>query len=165
MWGTVGLGRGTIQVSDRLAPSSLSTDATLASSALGVNSRLLARGPTTLTAKGELALARLGVSDVEAFGNATANLRRIRLAVEGEHERVVPDVGVLAPWAELGLRHDGGDGESGTSVEVGGGLHYRNIEQAWNSEIYGRWVGAQGDTGPTKSGSARDSTTTRELPA
>ena len=152
MWGTVGLGRGTIQVSDRLAPSSLSTDATLASSALGVNSRLLARGPTTLTAKGELALARLGVSDVEAFGNATANLRRIRLAVEGDHERVVPDVGVLAPWAELGLRHDGGDGESGTSLEVGGGLHYRNIEQAWNSEIYGRWVGAQGDTRPDEIG-------------
>ena len=31
---------------------------------------------------------------------------------------------VLAPTAQIGLRHDGGDAETGTGVEVGAGLRY-----------------------------------------
>ena len=62
---------------------------------------------------------------------------------------------MLVCWplgGELGLRHDGGDGETGSSVEVGGGLHYRQIEQGWNAEVYGRWVMVQDDALPDEQG-------------
>ena len=75
-----------------------------------------------------------------------------RLAVEADHEEIVPYVGSLAPWGELGLRHDGGDGKTGASLEVGGGLHYRNIEQGWNSEVFGRWLAARGNGRPKERG-------------
>ena len=152
VWGTVGLGRGTLRVSDR-AGSSFSSNATLASGAMGVNSRVLTRGPTTLTAKGEWGLAKLDVASAAGtFAKAAADLRRFRLAVEADHEEIVPYVGSLAPWGELGLRHDGGDGKTGASLEVGGGLHYRNIEQGWNSEVFGRWLAARGNGRPKERG-------------
>ena len=152
IWGTAGFGQGTLRVSDRNG-SSFSSDARLATGAFGVNSRVLERGSTTVTAKGEWGLAKLDVSSTaETFAKSAADLRRFRLAAEVDHEEIVPYVGVLAPWGELGLRHDGGDGKTGASLEIGGGLHYRNIEQGWNSEIFGRWLAARGSGRPKERG-------------
>ena len=61
-------------------------------------------------------------------------------------------MGLLTPWGELGLRHDGGDGETGASLELGGGLRYRNIEQGWNAELYGRWLAVRDDALPEEQG-------------
>ena len=153
IWGTLGLGRGELRVRDDVAGASLTSAATLASGTVGVNGRLLELGGTTLRLKGEWALARLDVAGSSvALRKAAIDLQRLRLAVEVEHEEVVPYVGVLVPWGELGLRHDGGDGATGASVELGGGLHYRNIEQGWNAEVYGRWLAVQDDALPDEQG-------------
>lgn len=48
---------------------------------------------------------------------------RVRLAVEGSRSFVTGS-GTLTPSLELGVRHDGGDAETGTGVEVGAGLRY-----------------------------------------
>ena len=120
---------------------------------MGVNGRLLTYGGTSLRLKGEWALGQLDVANTAALlRGADLNLQRLRLAAEVEHEEVVPYFGVLAPWAELGLRHEGGDGATGSSLELGGGLHYRQIEQGWNAELYGRWVLAQDDALPEEQG-------------
>ena len=79
-------------------------------------------------------------------------MQRLRVAAEIEHEEIIENVGVLAPWGELGLRHDGGDGETGSGVEIGAGLHYRQIEQGWNAEIFGRWLVTQDDALPDEHG-------------
>ena len=153
IWGTIGLARGELQVADDAAGSSHASAATLASGTIGINGRLLELGGTTLRLKGEWALAQLDVDRKSAaFRNAAVDLQRLRLAAEIDHEGIVPYVGVLAPWGELGLRHEGGDGETGSSFEVSGGLHYRQIEQGWNAEVYGRWVVAQNDTLPDERG-------------
>ena len=152
IWGTAGFGKGTLQVSNS-AGVRYSGDAQLASGAFGVNSRVLERGSTTLTVKGEFGLANLDVSSASrTFAKAAADLQRFRLAAEIDHEKTVPYVGTLAPWGEVGLRHDSGDGKTGTSVEVGGGLHYRNVEQGWNSEVFGRWLAARGSGRPKELG-------------
>ena len=152
IWGTAGFGTGTLRVSNS-AGVSYSGDARLATSAFGVNSRMLERGSTTLTVKGELGLANLDVSSASrTFANAAVDLQRFRLAAEIDHEKTVPYVGTLAPWGEVGLRHDSGDGKTGASVEVGGGLHYRNVEQGWNSEVFGRWLAARGNGRPKERG-------------
>ena len=148
IWGTAGFGTGTLRVSNS-AGVNYSGDARLATSAFGVNSRMLERGSTTLTVKGEFGLANLDVSNASrTFAKAAADLRRFRLAAEIDHEKTVPYVGTLAPWGEVGLRHDSGDGKAGASLELGGGLHYRNVEQGWNSEVFGRWLAARGSGRP-----------------
>ena len=49
---------------------------------------------------------------------------RLRLIVEGERSFEVASGATFTPSAQLGVRHDGGDAETGTGVEVGAGLRY-----------------------------------------
>ena len=144
IWTALGQARGELEVSDDTAGTSVSSPATLVSGTVGVNGRLLAGGGTALALKGEWGLARLDVAGAAADSRMAADMNRLRLAAEASHETLIPDVGLLTPRAELGLRHDGGDGETGAGLEVGAGLRYRNIEQGWNTEVHGRWLAAQG---------------------
>ena len=53
-----------------------------------------------------------------------ADTSRLRLALEGSAGEMRFAGGALTPTVELGLRHDGGDAETGAGLEVGGGLRY-----------------------------------------
>ena len=146
IWAALGHARGELEVKDEFTEVSLSSDATLVSGAVGINSLLMASDTMTLTLKGESALARLDIDGAgDVLSAASADMQRLRLATEAEYKYLIPYVGLLTPWGEVGLRHDGGDGETGASAEVGGGLRFRNIEQGWNTELFGRWRAAQGD--------------------
>ena len=152
-WGTIGFADGRLQVGDDRAGDSLSSSATLLAGTLGLNGRLLTTDETTVTLKAEVGFARLDASSAAAaFRTASANLNLLRFAVEADYKYLIPYVGLLIPWTELGLRHDGGDGETGASLEVGGGLRYRNIEQGWNAEAYGRWLALRDDALPEEQG-------------
>ena len=152
-WGTIGFADGELQVGDDHARTTLSNSATLLTGTLGLNGRLLSTEESTVTLKGEVAFARLNASSAEvAFRSALANLTRVRLAAEAERKFLISDVGLLTPWGEVGLRHDGGDGETGSGLELGGGVRYRNIEQGWNVEAYGRWLAVRSDALPEEQG-------------
>ena len=141
VWGTVGHAWGELRIADDLVAAPLTSAATLDSGAAGVTGRLLARGTTRLSLKGEGALARLDVAGDGAMVEGLAvNMRRLRLSTEASRELAFSSGGSLTPWGELGVRHDGGDGETGAGLEVGGGLRYRNPEAGWTTEGYGRWL-------------------------
>ena len=146
VWASLGHARGSLEITDDLTRTTMKSDAELSSATMGINSRLLATDQTTLMLKGEWALAKLDVDgDGDAMREASADMQRLRLSTVVEYKYLIPYVGLLTPWGEVGLRHDGGDGETGASAEVGGGLRFRNIEQGWNTELFGRWRAAQGD--------------------
>ncbi len=69
-------------------------------------------------------------SSFEVDGNGrriqayTADASRLRLALEARRDRALASGARLSPRFELGLRHDGGDGETGAGVELGGGAEY-----------------------------------------
>ena len=141
VWGTLGHAWGEIRIADDLAGSPLTGAATLDSAAVGVRGRLLAHGTTTLKLKGEGALARMDVAAAGAAFEAMAvDMRRLRLSTEASHEHVLSSGGSLTPWGELGVRHDGGAGQTGAGLEVGGGLRYQNPAAGWTTEGYGRWL-------------------------
>lgn len=72
--------------------------------------------------------------------------RRLRLAVEGSHAHALASGGTLTPSVELGLRHDGGDGETGAGVELGAGLAFTEPAHGLTVEGRGRvLVAHQGD--------------------
>ena len=54
------------------------------------------------------------------------------------HRQELSSGASLTPWGELGARQDGGDGETGAGLEVGGGARYRSSGSAWTLEGYGR---------------------------
>ena len=53
-----------------------------------------------------------------------ADASRVRLVIEGGRRFSLPNGATLHPTLELGVRHDGGDAETGAGVELGGAVAY-----------------------------------------
>ena len=139
VWGTVGHAWGDFQVDDQLGAGMLRGVATMNAASVGVNGRLLGRGATMLRVRGEGGLAQLGIAgDMETLGLVDVDMRRLRLAAEASHEHLFSFGSTLTPWAEVGLRHDAGDGEIGAGLEVRAGVRYRDLPQGLTIEGYGR---------------------------
>ena len=144
VWATGGYGRGEIKIKDEQA-GTYSSDTTLrlasvgASGPLLIGDGLIGRGTTTVRLKAQGSLAQM---EVEGHGSLlqeqTVDAHRLRLAMEGSHERPLASGGSLTPSFEVGLRHDGGDRATGTGtgLELGGGLRY--MDPAWGLTIEGR---------------------------
>ena len=149
VWGTIGHFWGDLEWADDLEGDRRAGNARLGSAMLGLNGRLLEHGKTTVRFKGEAGLAQFKVAGAGVgFGAAVLDLRRLRLAIESAHEQPLPTGGTLRPWGEIGLFHDGGDGETGVGLELGGGLRYRNQAKGWSAEVFGRRRMVHGDALP-----------------
>ena len=141
IWATVGHARGEITITDEVVGDPRTSGATLDSGLVGVSGLILANESTRLRLKGEAALAQLDAEgDGGLFTAMTAGLRRLRLGTEASHDYRFAGGGSLTPWGEVGVRHDGGDGETGAGLELGGGLRYRNPAAGWSTEGFGRWL-------------------------
>ncbi len=81
------------------------------------------------------------VSGFASSGRAT----RMRLGLEGSVVRELEDGRIARPWLEVGVRRDGGDAETGTGVEVGGGVR---LQDAAGLEVLleGRTVAMHGES-------------------
>ncbi len=120
LWGVLGWGGGDMTL-DRRDGDDEKADLEMTMAGAG------ARGPLPAPSAGmALALrAEAFGSRIEADGGgdalkgAEAEAWRMRLALEASWDET--EAG-LRPSAELGLRHDGGDGETGTGAELGGGV-------------------------------------------
>ena len=56
--------------------------------------------------------------------SAEGDVTRVRVILEGDRVFNLGDDETLTPKGEIGLRHDGGDAETGTGVEIGAGIRY-----------------------------------------
>ena len=75
-----------------------------------------------------------------AFDAATVDMQRLRMGAEVSYHHALSSGASLIPWGEVGLRHDGGDGEIGAGLELGGGLRHQNPEAGVTVEGHGRWL-------------------------
>ncbi len=125
LWASAGAGSGDLEIAAGGTQREKS-DADMWLAAAG------ARKPLHETASG-LQVSLRGealYSSFEVDGNGgriqayTADVSRLRLALEARRERTLASGARLSPRFELGLRHDGGDGETGAGVELGGGAEY-----------------------------------------
>ena len=147
VWGTVSHYWGDIRIVDDLVGRVQTSPATLNSGMMGVSGRLMTRGATTVKLKGDWGLASINAAGGgKVFEEATANIRRLRLRTEVSHARKLSAGKSLTPWGELGVRHDGGDGQHGTGLEVGGGLRFQDLGGGLTAESYGRWLASHHGT-------------------
>ena len=69
---------------------------------------------------------------------ATADVTRLRLGLEGTWRGLKIGTGTLVPRLELGVRHDGGDAETGFGLDLGGGLAWSDPGTGLRAEVSGR---------------------------
>ena len=126
LWASAGVGSGELEITAGAGGARQSSDADMWLAAAG------ARGPLYATDSGlEVSLRGEALySSFEVDGNGsrirghTSDVSRLRLALEARRERTLASGARLSPRFELGLRHDGGDGETGAGLELGGGAEY-----------------------------------------
>ena len=152
-WVSLGYGRGDITILDGEAGRQTS-DSRLRSAAAGGSVRVLSGqgpgvfGPMTVDLKGEAWTARLEVEDNgEGMAGLKVTTHRVRVAAEGAREFALAGGLSFTPSVELGVRFDGGDGETGAGVELGGGLDYAYPAWGLSADVTGRVLLAhQGET-------------------
>ena len=133
VWGLAGTGSGTLSLDlDGAVPQSYRTDLSMTLAATGVRGDLVTPaepGGFALALKADAFWVRTESDRVTAseFGSlmgARGESSRVRALLDGSRTFSLASGAALTPKLELGVRHDAGDAETGTGLEVGAGLGY-----------------------------------------
>ena len=127
LWAMAGYGTGDVEIEDQSAAAQ-SSDLTQQMFAVGASGPLLssddASGGTSLRLKGEAAFTRADIDGSGSLESMSLSASRQRLVLEGVYDHKLASGATFSPSLEIGLRNDGGDGETGNGIEGGGGLRY-----------------------------------------
>ena len=125
LWSMIGYGSGSLQLE---APHELTTDLEMTMGALGVSGTLLAPsqpdGGLALALRSDVLWMGMDSAATADLVATEADVSRLRLMLEGSRPFILRSGGALTPSIEVGLRHDGGDAETGSGLEVGGRIVY-----------------------------------------
>ena len=139
VWGMAGYGEGTLTLTpEGQAP--MRPDMDLMMGALGVRGVLLdgGTGGPTLAATFDAFAVRTSTDAVTGLAASEADVTRVRLALEGSQPVRLGGDAVLTPSLEFGLRHDGGDAETGFGADFGAGLALTAPSRGLSAEIRAR---------------------------
>ena len=149
-WGAAGYGAGEVSVTPK-KPGTDEDGATIRSNldlrmaAAGLRGNLLdgAEDGLTLTAKTDAMIVQTASDaargpDGGNLAAARATVTRLRLGMEGSRPMSLGDGATLTPSVEIGLRHDGGDAETGFGMDIGGGLAWSDTARGIAAELRGR---------------------------
>ena len=139
VWGMAGYGEGTLTLTpEGQAP--MRPDMDLLMGAVGVRAVLVnggTEGPT-LAAKSDAMTVRTSTGAVTGLAGSEADVTRLRLALEGSQPFNLGGDAVLTPSLELGVRHDGGDAETGFGADIGAGLILAAPSRGLSAELRAR---------------------------
>ena len=144
VWATAGYGRGEIEIND--GSGKYSSDTRLKTVAVGASTVLASEHNTIMFGTSTLRLKAEGnVTEIKADGGnginpLTADVERARVVLEGRHVCERGPGEWLIPWIEVGARHDGGDGLTGTGMEIGTGVRYSNAAKGLTVEGEARYL-------------------------
>ena len=130
LWGILGYGEGDLTFKvDGTGHWTTDVTMTMAAGARGVVVEAPAEGGLELAVRTDAVVQRT-TSEAATSGSggnlaaADAGTSRVRLMLEGSRAFALDGGGTIVAAFEVGLRQDGGDAETGTGVELGGGLRY-----------------------------------------
>ena len=127
VWGVTGYGKGALTLTPGEG-AALTSGLSMAMAAAGTRGALVAGGARgfELAFKADALWVGTSIDGVEGpGGNVTATaaaVTRFRTGLEGARGYTLAGRLSLRPSVEVGLRHDGGDAETGAGLDVGGGL-------------------------------------------
>ena len=127
-WGLAGAGAGDMSIRfDGGALAGVDTGLSMRMGAAGARGVLLSQGGSgvmDLALKADALFVRTGADSAPDSIATDADTSRVRLVLEGGRSFSLPNNATLHPKLELGVRHDGGDAETGAGVELGGSVAY-----------------------------------------
>ena len=155
VWGTAGYGAGTLTLTpdpaegaDPGARRARLTDMDLMMAAAGLRGTVVKApadgGPEVAVETDALAVrtrSEARHADAQDGGHlaaATGDATRLRLGLEGTWRGLALGGGTLEPRLELGLRHDGGDAETGFGLDAGAGLAWADPRNGLRLQLSGR---------------------------
>ena len=140
VWGIAGYGAGELVLTPEDGKA-MRTDMDLAMGAVGLRGVAVEAGPEggiELSIKTDAMAVRTTSDRTQGLAAAEADVTRLRLGLEGAWRGLTLGTGTLAPTAEIGVRHDGGDAETGFGLDLGGGLAWSDPESGLTAEFRGR---------------------------
>ena len=153
VWGLAGMGTGDmtiVQAANDNQPERVSrTDLEMRLAALGGRGALLESGQAgglDLALRADAFYVETEAAPISNEGSTVAAASRMRLILEGGRAFALGDGASVRPTLELGLRHDGGDAETGTGVELGGGVAYTDPATGLSVEAKARMLVAHADS-------------------
>ena len=145
VWGAAGYGAGTLALDpdgEDAGERAMQADLTLALAALGARGELLERpgdaGGPGLALVSDAMFVRTESESTRGLAAASADVTRLRLALDGSWRFALAQDVALTPSLELGVRHDGGDAETGFGVDIGGGLAFADLRRGLSMELNAR---------------------------
>ncbi|MDE2881348.1 MAG: hypothetical protein OXP70_05805, partial [Acidobacteriota bacterium] len=126
VWGVFGYGIGELRQVEDVRLEEQTTIGMLLG-ALGGRGELLSVGGVELAVKADGYLLRMTSESTPVLPMVEADVRRLRVTAEGSGQVRLGSGLMVRPSVEVGVRHDGGDVENGTGVELGGGLSLADL--------------------------------------
>ena len=149
LWLMAGLGRGEFRVTNEDGSVRQENDVGLTMAALGGRRDLATAGDgagVDLAARWNALVVRVTSDAAENLRAVDAWTSRARLALEAGRTFELPGAGgSVSPSLEVGVRHDGGDAETGAGLELGGGVRYADPSRGLAVELRVRGLVAHGD--------------------
>ena len=139
LWGVAGHGSGEVKLTPT-DQSTMTADMNWTMAAAGARSDLVpskSEGPA-LAVVSDAMWVRTESEKTAGLAAASADVTRLRLGLEGSFAVVLDGGRSLTPRLETGLRHDGGDAETGFGVELGGGLAWVDPRLGLSLDVEGR---------------------------
>ena len=145
VWGSAGYGAGTLTLTPEDGET-LETDMDLMMAAAGLRGTVVEAppegGPELAVKTDALAVRTSSEATGGGVGGnlaaAEADVTRLRLGLEGTWRGLEIGTGTLVPRLELGVRHDGGDAETGFGLDLGGGLAWSDPGTGVRAEVSAR---------------------------
>ncbi len=140
IWGAAGYGTGEVTLKTG-AGESLTADTDWTMASVGLRGDLLeapAEGGLSLAATSDALWTETSSEGTRDLASSKSNTTRLRLGLESSWKIMLENGGSLTPKLELGLRHDGGDAETGTGTEFGAGFSWHDPEQGISLDLSGR---------------------------
>ena len=144
LWGVAGYGAGTLTLRPDEA-ARIETDMALAMGALGLRGVVVeapAEGGMELSVKTDAMAVRTTSDAASGTGGnlaaAQADVTRLRLGLQATWHGVAAGGGTLTPTMEVGVRHDGGDAETGYGADIGAGLSWSDPARGLSADVRAR---------------------------
>ncbi|MXW19341.1 MAG: autotransporter outer membrane beta-barrel domain-containing protein [Gammaproteobacteria bacterium] len=155
LWGAAGYGAGEVALEGGGLPA-FAAGIDWAMTAAGARGGLFApsseRGGPALDFVADALWSRTGSEKTSEMVATASDVTRLRVGLEGSWSFKSPGGGELKPRLETGLRHDGGDAETGFGVELGGGLVWTDPRLGLSLDIAARTLLAHEAEGRTERG-------------
>ncbi len=148
LWGALGHGAGEIGLKTGI-DEAIEADISWTMATMGIRGDVLVPldeglGPA-LALTSDAMWAQTLSDKARGIESSESDVTRFRLGLEGSYNIALAGDGRLTPKLESGVRHDGGDAETGFGVEIGGGIAWVDPALGLSLDVSGRTLLAHGN--------------------